>query len=475
MKRILCIVAILVGVSAPAYAQSSGDNLPAHYSTEDKLYAFSTVWSELKYNFVHIDRIPFNPDSLYRACLPAVLASKNDVEFFDLLKRFVAAFNDGHTSVLSYSYNWNDVFDFAPLMVEELDGRYYISQVWESAHLDSTALGSEIIEIDGMPTQQYVSTYCFPTIAVGSEAEKYRAAANEIGTGFPGSLFNAVLRYRDGRKVEVHIENNFNRLRRTGQLGRSWAWKGIRTGNRDALRLDWPEKGVARLSFREFDEKSLPLLDSLLSVIAVRADALIIDLRECSGGSSRVGDSLAARILNRDYLLTGGSRVRINNGYGRAQGNYRSEYEAFYRFRAYAIEPSDTIRIDRSKVLKCPIALLIGGRTASATETFLVRIHELPERPVLLGQQTSGSTGAPLVIELPHGACVRICTRCQLFPLSGKPFVNEGIEPDIRITPSIEDYMLGNDRVLKRALHLLDTSDKECLPPHGCQSVSSTP
>lgn len=468
-------MAIVVGTSVPAYAQSSGNNLPAHYTMEDKVYAFSNVWSELKYNFVHIDRIPFDPDSLYRARLPAVLASKNDVEFFDLLKRFVAAFNDGHTTVPRYSFNWNEVYDFAPVMVKELHGRYYISQVWESAQLDSTALGAEIVQIEGIPTDQYVKIYCFPSIAAGSEAEKYRTAANEIGTGFPGSLFNAVLRYRDGRKVEVHIENNFNRLSRTGQLGRSWAWQGIHTGNRDALRLDWPDKDVARLSFREFDEKSLPLLDSLLSVIAGRADALIIDLRECRGGSSRVGDSLAARILNRDYLLTGGSRVRINNGYGRAQGNYRSEYEAFYRFRAYTIEPTDTIRIDRSKVLKCPIAILIGGRTASAAETFLVRIYELPERPLLIGQRTCGSTGAPLVIELPHGACVRICTRCQLFPLSGKPFVNEGIEPDIDVSPSIGDYLQGNDRVLKCALSMLGDMCRNCLTPHGCQSVSSTP
>lgn len=147
--------------------------------------------------------------------------------------------------------------------------------------------------------------------------------------------------------------------------------------------------------------------------------------------------------------------MRVNNGYGRAQGNYRKEYEAFYRYRAYAVEPSDTIRINRSRVLKCPIVILINGRTESAAETFLVRIYEVPKRPILIGQQTSGSTGAPLVIDLPHGACVRICTRCQLFPSSGRPFVNEGVLPDIGIDPLIEDYLTGYDRVLEQAVQIL--------------------
>lgn len=456
MKSFLGITLIILEMIFPLKGNTTNGNLPSKYSMDEKVYAFSTVWSELKYNFVHIDQLDFIPDSLYRTFLPKVLETDNDTDFFDLLKQFIAKFNDGHTSVRSYSYNWNDVYDFAPLMVEQINGRYYLSQVWESAQLDSTALGAEIVEIEGCPTRQYIEKHYFPYIAAGSKAEKLRVAANEIGTGFPGSFFNAVLRYRDNRMVSVHIKNNFNYLSRRDQLGRSWKWKGIQNGNRDALNLEWPQKAVARLNIREFDENTLSMLDSLLSTVSHEADALIIDLRNCIGGSSRYGDTLATRILDRDFLLTGGSRYRVNNGYGRAQGNYRKEYEASYQYRDYAVDPTDTIRINRSRVLKCPIVILIGGRTISAAETFLVRIYELTERPLLIGQRTSGSTGAPLVIDLPHGACVRICTRCQLFPISGKPFVNEGILPDIEIALTAEDYITGHDRILEHAIFLLN-------------------
>lgn len=455
MKCKIFIFLFIATTAIPIYANSTGRILPSKYTSAEKIYAFSTVWSELKYNFVHIDRIDFNPDSLYLSYLPHVLDTQNDVEFFDLLKRFMARFNDGHTSILRYSYKWNEVYDYAPLLVEELDGHYYLSQIWESSDIDSSALGAEIVRIDGVPTQQYLIEHYFPFIAAGSEAAKYRNAANEIGTGFPGSYFKAHLKYRDGRIIPVCIENNFNQLMQQKRLGKSWAWEGIRKPQRNAIGLDWPDKRIARLDFRRFDEEWLPKLDSLLTELSARADALIIDLRYCAGGSSVIGDSLATRIIDAEYLLTGGSRVRVNNGYGRAQGNYRPEYENYYNYHAYEIEPADTIHINRSRVLKCPIVILTGTMTASAAETFLIRIYEMPKRPLILGQQTNGSTGAPLVIDLPHAACVRICTRCQLFPLSGSPFINEGIHPDIEIIPAVGDYISGKDRVLEQTLEIL--------------------
>lgn len=69
-----------------------------------------------------------------------------------------------------------------------------------------------------------------------------------------------------------------------------------------------------------------------------------------------------------------------------------------------------------------------------------------------LGGRTQGSTGAPLVIDLPHGAWARICTISHTFPVSGREFVNEGIEPDVEISPTVDDYLNGYDRCMDYAL-----------------------
>lgn len=451
---------LLLSISAIGLVNAQ-EKFPKHFTQAEKIETLSRIWSELKYNFVYADRLPFDQDSLYAAYIPQVLATQDDVAFFDLLKCYMACFGDGHTQVVRYSYQWDDVYDYAPLMVEELGGKYYLSKIWASSGLDSTALGAQIVRIEGILTQEYVETHYFPYLAAGSERAKYRLAANEIATGFPSSKFCAELVYRDGRRCSVQIDNDYNRRNREGRLGKSWAWRGIHTPSRRVAMLDWPEERIARLDIRSFDERMIPAVDSLLTVVGSRAEGLILDLRYCPGGNSVVGDSLAVRLIDADYLLSGGSRTRINNAYYRSQGNWRAEFNDFFTDRAYEIIPSDTLRINRSRVLKCPVVILTGPMTASAAETFLIRIYEIPERPLIVGQQSAGSTGAPLVIDLPHNACVRICTRGQLFPISGRPFVNEGIRPDIVIVPEADDFIVGYDRVLQSALNILK-NEKNC-------------
>ena len=98
LTLILALMMPLFGTVADAR------RLPELYTQAEKAAALSTLWSEIKYNFVFIDRLDFDIDSLYNDCMEKALDTKNDVEFFRLLKRFMAHFNDGHTDILSYSF-----------------------------------------------------------------------------------------------------------------------------------------------------------------------------------------------------------------------------------------------------------------------------------------------------------------------------------------------------------------------------------
>src|ERR1035437_10049921 len=134
---------------------------PQLNSVEEKIYGLSKVWSELEYNFVNIDQIKFDFDSLYRATIPKILATKNDIEYYDELQRFMAAFNDGHTQVVEESYNWSDYFDYIPMNIVDIDNKLYVASIRKNVGLDSTLLGAEIIEIENMPTRDYVLKQIF--------------------------------------------------------------------------------------------------------------------------------------------------------------------------------------------------------------------------------------------------------------------------------------------------------------------------
>lgn len=58
-KLLFLMFFILLSISVQAQSKIKSVN-----TLEDKIYGLSLLWSEVKYNFVNIDRLDFNLDSL---------------------------------------------------------------------------------------------------------------------------------------------------------------------------------------------------------------------------------------------------------------------------------------------------------------------------------------------------------------------------------------------------------------------------
>ena len=443
----LCLVALfLFSLGLQSYSR----DFPKQYTSAEKAEALSLLWSEVKYNFVFIDCIDFDIDSLYHAYMQKVLASRDDVEFMDLLSMFMASFGDGHTELGGYNFRSMDVYDSAPIYIENIGKKFYVSDIFDGAGIDSTWLGAEIIEVDGVPVMEYAEARCFPLYG-GADVMKLIKVSSEIRLRYNNDTCSFRLKNRDGRIKDVTMTCNlFHRQQTDKRLGH-WGWKGFNPMKRGRMSLDW-DGDVAVLDFNYFHNDDIAYFDSLFNTVRGKASGLIIDLRNCPGGSSIVGDSLMTYIMDKDSVALWGWRTRVNNGYGRSQGDYREEYEDFYLYRAYETYPNKVIRLDRSKYVGCLVIILTSRFTASACETFLIGVVEHADRPLVVGERTQGSTGAPLVIDLPHGAWARVCTISHSFPVSGREFVNEGIEPDVKISPTVDDYLNGYDRCMDYAL-----------------------
>ncbi len=74
---------------------------------------------------------------------------------------------------------------------------------------------------------------------------------------------------------------------------------------------------------------------------------------------------------------------------------------------------------------------------------------------MIIGEETGGSTGAPLVVEIPGGSNARICALRIKYPYSGKLFVNKGVSPDIEVRNTLDDDLKNRDKVLETALDIL--------------------
>lgn len=425
-------------------------DLPNKIQANEKLYGLSQVWSETKYNFVNIDQLKFNLDSLYKSFIPLVLATKNDYEYYQVLKKFMANLHDGHSQVLDngqfYAYT-----DYIPITFQDFNKKVYITSVRKTPELDSTWIGAELIEIEGIPTTEYLGKNIFPYLSASTEQHLWMQGISKLHSSFKNQPFKGTIRKTNGTVVQIELQHNGEATR----TDKDQYWGPEISYSRNIVELTWLDNDIALVSFNRFspEDKAIKEFDAVAEKLS-KAKGVIIDLRKNGGGSTGVACHLQKYLTKGNYFLNYGWETRLNDGVKKANGNWKKEYKSYFLNRAYRFEKPDSVVVpDQLNRISCPTAILIGRYTFSAAEDFLVNIYETPNRPKLIGEETGGSTGSPLVVPgLPGGGLARICARRICYPISGKRFVNSGVKPDIEVKQTIEDYLNKKDTVLERAI-----------------------
>ena len=424
--------------------------IPNTLSDQEKLYALSLFWSEVKYNFAFIEKIKFDIDSLYKSYIPKILATTNDYEFYDQLKLFATNFKDGHTNV--YFNDFGKYTDYIAMTARYFDNELYITNAREDIE-NSIPIGSKILEVNGMLLSDYMKEYIEPYIDSDFEPTvKYLAAAKLFSSDLSSNKLTVKYITSDKRIMERVLPRDGKTL-----SGNNIGYLPARP--KRLIEINWLENDIAVLGFHSFNDYG----GQLISAFEQRKDTLyhakglIIDFRQNRGGGTDVAWHLLQYIVREDYFLNFAWQTRINDGVKKANGNWNIENEDFYKNCAYRTVMPDTIFIpDTLKRFEMPIAILISTMTVSAAEDFLINLYEIPNRPIIIGQPSFGSTGSPLMIwEFPENGEARICARKVLFPYSLKPF-SEGITPDIMVNYSFDEFMSGKDKDIETAARELE-------------------
>ena len=116
------------------------------------------------------------------------------------------------------------------------------------------------------------------------------------------------------------------------------------------------------------------------------------------------------------------------------------------------VEPAEP-----SRRLVVPTAIVTSWSTASAAEDFMIYARRHPHM-FQVGEPTIGSTGQPLYFDLPGGGGARISSKRDTYP-DGTDFVAVavGVEPDMRVGPTVADILAGHDPALERAIAEVST------------------
>lgn len=428
------------------------NKLPNNLDISDKLFYLSKIYSEIKFNFVNVDHLGFDLDSLYHAAIQQMLLTENDYSFYLELKRFLAMFNEGHTEVYDggafYTYT-----GYLPVIPQEIENRFYIISVREdlSTYFEP---GDEILKINNVPVDSFVTDSIMPFISGSTYAFKRSSAVARLFTGLKDTPLIITWKTKNGQINSASFKRNGEDSRYDRIGNEKFNRLGARSYKRN-LELDFLHDSIAVLELNAFWPEDIVVqgLNNLMPHIS-QAKGLVIDLRNNRGGSTKVAHELLKRLLHQEYFLGLEAETRINDAVYRALGLGYEEYSAYFKGLKYRTEEAEKIYIpDTIDRITCPVVILIGKRTFSAAEDFLIMLYEIEDRPLLFGTETAGSTGLPLVIPgLPYGGYARVTARRVNFPQSKDKFVNKGIVPDIIVEPNLQEVINGDDVVLERAI-----------------------
>lgn len=443
MVVIFCAACAAVALGGQPTSESSGQQTPQSQPSTSELtltaqqraMGLARVWSEVRYNYPMAHRLKgLDWDAQFQARLAEVLPEQSDRDYYRRLQALAALVRDSHVSV-SPPQRLRRVGP--PVRLWPVGGRFVVIAYGEGADpAGQLAIGDMVAAVDGVPVDTYAAQQISPYVCA-TDSFRLTSTASALLAGEPGTRLTLDLIKPDKSAYTCTLirDDAAGRWVSYEPLARQTKVTGRRLGD-----------GVGYISIGGFGSKSVVggFDDQLRALGDIRA--LVIDLRVNGGGNSGYGDRIISRLIDKpipntierrmSYLPALRSWGRGEKGSGRMWNDIRME----------PCQPADGGELRFSG----PLAVLTSPSTASAAEDFLAPLKGAG-RAIVVGQPTSGSTGNPLMFDLPGGGQLRVCTRYMLMP-DGSEFIDVGIAPDIPVAPTAQDIAQGRDVVLEAAV-----------------------
>lgn len=194
--------------------------------------------------------------------------------------------------------------------------------------------------------------------------------------------------------------------------------------------LDWElkEGNIAYIKLYQFSRKAQN--DFTLAanqILNSSAEVIILDLRNNPGGFLDIAQKIAG------WFLEPGQVVTIEEFAGGERKLYKSE--------------------GPSSLLSYPIVVLLNQGSASASEILAGALRD--NRGVkIIGQTSFGKGSIQEVINLKDGSAIKVTIANWLTP-NGNLITDVGLEPDVVVEMTDEDYEEGRDPQLEKAIEVI--------------------
>jgi len=194
-----------------------------------------------------------------------------------------------------------------------------------------------------------------------------------------------------------------------------------------SVKIEFRKDGLAVLRISSFGDDTLTLFEDAVNQIqAKKPKGLILDLRNNPGGYLDAAVAISSEWVSSGRVVT----EKFSDG---SLKNYNSN--------------------GNGRLENIPTAVLVNGGSASASEIVSGALLDL-KKGVIIGEKTFGKGSVQSVRDLPDGSSVKVTIAKWLTP-AGNSINDTGINPNIEIKLSADDFNKNLDPQLKKAAEVL--------------------
>ena len=196
-----------------------------------------------------------------------------------------------------------------------------------------------------------------------------------------------------------------------------------------SLKWEMKDSDIAYIKLYQFSEKaSFDFSTTGIEILNSGAKKIILDLRDNPGGYLEVSQNIAGWFLERGQIV-----VIEDFGEGGKKNEYKAEGPA--------------------KFLEIPMVILINKGSASASEILAGALRD--NRGILLiGEKSFGKGSVQELDKLSDNSYLKITIAKWLTP-KGETIADKGLEPDIKVEITEEDYNQNRDPQLDKAIEII--------------------
>jgi C-terminal processing protease CtpA/Prc len=385
-----------------------------------RLLAGCRLWGVIHHFYPYLHLIG-DWDAAFRNSLPEFAAAESEASYVRAVMRLVAHIQDGHTGVRGHTAI-SELRGEAmpPIMIREIEGVFAVTRIYDQA-IKSLNVGDVIHAVDGVPMQERVKAM-WPLVTGSRDLTRRLAAARWGLAGPEGSVTVLTVSASDG-------------IRRDMNIRRGESQDPVPQKESEPWRL-LEDTGVLRLGYVDLTRLQVPQVDPMFVALG-NTDAIIFDMRGYPGGT---GQRLAARI-----------NVRLAREL--AQFRWREVSHLFFGAAESGHYFVQSLPEPEGEPYRGRIVMLIDERAISQAE-HIALVFEQAAGAVFVGTPTAGANGVVTNFFLPGGLTVTF-TGHDVRHADGRQLQRVGIQPQIKVAPTLKGLRAGRDEVLERAVKYL--------------------